>query len=659
MSERKRLSIAARMAGAFLTVAVVPLVIAGVVGITEFDSAMEQEAGNVINVHMASAEDVITKRLTGMIASLQTYAGGARAVAVKDMTTGDLQRLASDMDVTYVYSVDAGGSVLRSSAGSLSGTRTIDPIVRNAVGGREGSSWVLISQAELEQAALAEKIAITVKQTEQGTTSKTVVDGALGLEAAIPFGAGNGRGALVAVDIVNNSAGYVDSISSRIDGVATIFQDEVRVATSVRDASGARAVGTVVSDAVRIHTLEKGGGYRGEAFVVNRDLYTAYEPILGPTGRPIGMLFVGLPQDRYIEARTAFAFRLAIALAVGLALAAFAAIATSRIIARPVAVIADAAERVAAGDLKTRVPADGDREIAALGTSFNAMSDGLSALIRRVSGSITHLRDASGDIAGASEHQAEMAGMQASAVAETTATLEEMTASYRTVAASAETVMRLAEDTLEAAQTGQGGLGETIQSAGHLRASAESMAHAVSALQAATFDIGEVLAFIDNVAEQTKILSLNAAIEAARAGTAGKGFGVVSVEIRKLAESVSASTTRIDALIGSIQRAATELSRDADEQARLAAKSVEQTERSGYSFGEIVDQASSTAGAAREIASAAAQQRSASEQVLSAMHQVSTAATETAAAAKQVASSVREIDVQARALEDGMRGFRV
>ncbi len=135
MTEKKRLSIAARMVGAFLTVAVVPVVIAAVVGVMGFNSAMNAEASNVIDVHMGSAQAVMTQRLTSLVAGLQTYVGGTRAAGVKGLSSADLRDLASNLGVTYVYAVDSSGHVLLSSAGSVAGDRSVDPVVRTALSG--------------------------------------------------------------------------------------------------------------------------------------------------------------------------------------------------------------------------------------------------------------------------------------------------------------------------------------------------------------------------------------------------------------------------------------------------------------------------------------------------------------------------------------------
>ena len=659
MSTSKKTGMAARVTPAFIAVAFVPLLIAAIVGIMAFDNAMTKEAMATLSVDMASAQDLAVQNHSSAIGGLQTFASAKKASGDATLSKQDLEALAKNIGATYVEFVGKDGTIATASLGKAGGTKSSDPIVQEALGGRISYAWTVVSQDDLVARNLAESTAIAVKETDKGTTDKSTVEGALALETAIPYTLKDNRGALVAVTVVNKSTALVDRISVRISGVATVFQDEIRISTSVRGNDGERAIGTVASDAVQKQTLDKGLPYKGEAFVVNRNLYTAYEPLRDLSGKVIGMLFVGVPQDRFIAARNSFLWQTGIAAAFGVALAVLAGTVTARLIAGPVGRVADAAGRAASGDLSVRVPATGSRELTDLASAFNSMSDGLSRVISRANETVAGLRESSGQIATASEHQADMVSEQASAVAETTATLEEMTATYRSVAGSAQEVLHRAEDALEAAQTGHASLDASVSGAERLRSSAEAMASSVNDLHDASGDINEVLALIDSVAEQTKILSLNAAIEAARAGAAGRGFSVVAAGIRKLAESVTASTSRIEELIGGIQTAANELRRSAEQQAILAAESADATANSGHAFGDIVEHMATTAGAAREIAASAAQQRSASEQVLAAMHHVSTAANETAAAAKQVAHSVKDIDSQARSLEDSLRGLSI
>ncbi|MGB4593219.1 MAG: methyl-accepting chemotaxis protein [Coriobacteriia bacterium] len=657
MSSSRKTGMAARVTPAFVAVAFVPLLVGGIVGVMSFDAAMEKEANAALEVNMASADDLTSQTLAASATGLQTFASvsqGSQAISAQE-----LRELAHNLGATYVDFVGEDSKVVATSLGKAGGNRETDPLVNVALAGTTSKSWVIVPQEELTARDLINATAIDVVKTARGTTGKTRVQNALALETAVPYTVKGNKGALVAVTILNRSTNLVDRISDHTKGVATIFLGEVRVSTSVLDSAGERAIGTVASDEVQKTTLVDGGPYRGEAFVVNRTLYTAYEPLRGPDGKIIGMLFVGLPQDRFIAARNGFILRTGLAALLGIALAIVAGTITARLFAGPVARVSQAAGRVASGDLSARVPATGVRELSDLATAFNTMTDGLSRVISRVGATVIGLRQSSSQIADASEHQADMVAEQASAVAETTATLEEMTATYRAVASSAQEVLHRAEDALEAAQTGHAQLDASATGAERLHRSAEAMSASVNELHNATGDIGEVLSIINSVAEQTKILSLNAAIEAARAGTAGKGFSVVAAEIRKLAESVTASTSRIEDLIGGIQRAANELRRSAEQQATLAAESADATSGSGHAFGDIVEHMATTAGAAREIAAAASQQRTASEQVLSAMQHVSTAANETAAAAKQVAQSVKDIDDQARALEDSLGGLSV
>jgi methyl-accepting chemotaxis protein len=477
---------------------------------------------------------------------------------------------------------------------------------------------------------------------------------------AVPVYSATGQltGALISVAPVNRSSALVDRITARGDGAATIFQHEVRVSTTVLNAEGNKAYGTVVADRVRETTLEADDPFRGKAQVVGQEMMTAYDPIIGSSGETIGMLFVGLPMEPYIAASRSFMLRFGMSLLIGLAAALFAGSLIARRLSAPLSVLGDSATAIAGGDLTVRVPAAGTRETVALGEAFNSMALTLSQLIGKAMRASEEVRSSSEEIKTAVRVQSEGAGRQASAVSETTATLEEMAATYRSVASSAERVLHLAEDALRAAETGEQTLESTIEGIGRVANDSEQTQDAAERLAVNATDIMEVLGIIDSIAAQTKILALNAAIEAARAGEAGHGFAVVATEIRTLAESVTDSTSRIGALLHTIHEGSNSLARAASRQSGEVGEATERGRRSEEAFVEIVDKMSATAAAAREIATAADQQRAASEQVVQAMHQVTSAASDTASAARQVEGAVEDIASRSEELERSLKGFR-
>ncbi len=662
-------SLFTRLVTAFLLVATLPVLTAAVIGYRGFSSSMNTEALRAIDIRMSIANDTLARRLASARQATAAIAADPRTVeAFAGAGAGDgpaalAEHLATAVDgdrATYLLAIAPDGSVQASSSGAPAGSRLGDLQVRDALAGRPSAAFALVPAAEVSAVGLADAVAIDVVETAGGTVVHDTLTEHLSLVAATPVSGPDGEvlGALVRVSPVARTSSLVDEIVSGTDAHATIFQHEVRVSTTVKNAEGRIAYGTVVSDAVRETVIESGREYRGLAQVVGTDTFTAYDPITDHTGKTIGMAFVGIPAEPYQAAERRFVFQLGAALLLGLAAAFAAGTFIARIFSAQLATLGRAATRVADGDLTTEVPAVTGREIIALAEAFGTMTAGLRGIVGRVQHSAQGLRAVAGQLDSASATQVESVERQASAVAETTATLEEMAASYRSVATAAEEVMRLAEDALEAAQGGHQMLERNMDAIDGLSQGTTHTLQAADELATSAEDIGEILGLIDQIAEQTKILALNAAIEAARAGEAGKGFAVVATEIRTLAGSVSESTARIVELVRAIQQSSTLLARSASKQADQAGEVSTTTRRSEDAFNDIVGQMASTAAAARQIATAASEQKTASEQVVIAMRSVSQAATESAAASKQVESSAAEIVRQSTDLTDSLGTFR-
>ncbi len=655
---KKGMSLRARLILSFSGIIIGTLAAAAIFGVLRFDAMMTEQAQRSVDTSISVASGLLSDEIAAVQESVTGTAADDRLPDGQGDTrvalTNELARRAELTNMSYFAVVGRDGTVRLTSLGTNPFGTTWPLLQTSASAGTGMLGLAVIPASELEAVRLANRLRLTVKETPNGTVVEGEEDGALAIVSAVPF---HGD-LLVGVRILKLRHDLVDSVVAKVGGTATVFQGGVRISTTVRNEADERALGTVVSDAVREHTLEGGKTYRGDAFVVSKNYLTAYEPLRDLSGAVIGMLYVGVDEAPYAAATRAFAITFGAVMLAALGFGLFGAFTVSRGLSRPLAEVGAAADVVATGDLTATLPTVGYAEIRELGSAFNTMTTGLRSIIGQVEESVMQLRSVSGEITAASRSSAEQATHQASAVAQTTATLEELSRSFQSVADGARRVLDVAEDALESAQSGVHAVDQSHGAMDELSAGADEMATAAGAMTTVADNITEMTSLITGIAEQTKILALNAAIEAARAGEAGKGFAVVSSEIRALADSVAQSASRITELVAGIQAASARLQTSAQQQSRLTDATVSASAESRRTFGLIVQQMEDTAFAAREITEAAAQQQRASHQLVDAMHEVSVSSRESAAAAKQLADSANAVEGEAESLMRGLTRFR-
>jgi methyl-accepting chemotaxis protein len=369
-----------------------------------------------------------------------------------------------------------------------------------------------------------------------------------------------------------------DRVKAVGGGVATVFAQETRIATSVARPDGTRATGTTLGPGPAREAVRRGETYRGEAIILGQPHLTVYEPVRDAAGRQVGILFVGVDLAS-AHAQTDAALRQALWMSLGLlSLAGLVLWLLLRPMLRPLKGLSAALQAMGQGRLDTDVPGirRGD-ELGEIGRAVLALRDATQAArsrqdaaeaaqaeahAARVAGrrsTADQLESTIGGIAatlgGAAEdlvrHADAMgeAGRRSSQRAEQgVARLGEATGNVQAVAAAAE---ELAASVAEITRQVEESARRARDAAGAARASDET----VAGLAEAASRIGDVVKLIADIAAQTNLLALNATIEAARAGDAGKGFAVVASEVKILAAQTAKATEEISAQIGAMRGA--------------------------------------------------------------------------------------------------------
>ncbi|WP_298269739.1 methyl-accepting chemotaxis protein [Geobacter sp.] len=311
------------------------------------------------------------------------------------------------------------------------------------------------------------------------------------------------------------------------------------------------------------------------------------------------------------------------------------------------------------GDLTRRIRIDREDEAGALARSFNTFVEKLQGIIgqvalnaAQVAAAAAQVQSASRQMADGAGHMAGLAGTVATASEEMAATSVEIARNCVSLADGSGTASRSADSGAEVVQ-------ETVTVMNRIAERVTSAARTVESLGSRSDQIGEIVGTIEDIADQTNLLALNAAIEAARAGEQGRGFAVVADEVRALAERTTRATKEISDMIRMIQQETRGAVSSMVEGVRQVEEGTREAARSGATLEEILAQVNAVTMQVSQIALAAEEQTSTTGEISSNMMQITQVVHDTAAGAQQSSESAAQLARLAEELQQMVRGFRV
>ncbi len=392
--------IGTKLALSFLSIIILSSLIFTLVGVQVISDRILAEAQERVRTDLNSARLIYQDRLEQVVQATQFTTA---RLFLKDILQGtaeaeyleELSRFRESENLDILTITDHTGKVVfrTTNPDNVGDDQSNDEIVGAVLrSGKSVAGTTIISADELakESPALAEQAYFRFIETplarERPETEETA---GMMLKAAAPVI--NEEGTLIGVVycgvLLNHNYEIVDKIkqtvfqgvlySGKDIGTATIFQDDVRVSTNVMNADGSRAVGTRISEEVYNQVVLNGEPWIGRAYVVNDWYITSYEPITSIYGEIIGILYVGILEQKYvdIEQRTVLVF-LGIALA-GVALSIFLSLYLSSIISGPIRKMVTASKQLANGDLDVKVAIKSQDEFGELANTFNSMASAL------------------------------------------------------------------------------------------------------------------------------------------------------------------------------------------------------------------------------------------------------------------------------------------
>jgi len=341
---------------------------------------------------------------------------------------------------------------------------------------------------------------------------------------------------------------------------------------------------------------------------------------------------------------------------IGLVIATFIARSVTGAIARMVDLIQElAANNLSIADMEIT----SEDEIGKASTALNQMKNNLREMIQSIAGTAEHVASASEELSSSATLQAQGAETQKDQTAQVATAMQEMSSTVLQVSENSSKAAEASRQAAETARKGGGIVDDTLAKMQAIAQSVSSTAKKVEELGKSSDQIGHIIGVINDIADQTNLLALNAAIEAARAGEQGRGFAVVADEVRKLAERTTTATKEIAQMIQTVQTETKTAVAAMEEGRKQVDEGVTTTAQAGESLKEIIHTSENVGGMITQIATAAVEQSSATEEINQNMESIAKLVKEAADGAQQSAKACQDLSGLALDMQKLVSTFRL
>lgn len=455
--------------------------------------------------------------------------------------------------------------------------------------------------------------------------------------------------------LINENYRIVDEIGEDTGDTVTIFLNDTRVTTNVM-VDNKRAIGTKVSDEVAETVLKNGKNFYGEANAAGNIYQAAYMPIQDTQGETIGIFYVGASQEIIEKIISSFLVTLTIVLLVVIALSTLAVILFTNKIKKRLSIMTTALHLAGNGDFTKEVDDKTGDEIGDLSRSYNQMTNNLKDMMSKVIMASEHVASSSEELTASAEQTSKATetitesiqevanGAEQSTVSvnETATAFEEVTTRVQSIAENASFVSEISSQAQQKAKEGGEYVSKTVTQINSISQSVNESGAVLKSLDKRSQQIGNISGVISGIAEQTNLLALNAAIEAARAGEHGKGFAVVADEVRKLAEQSRESSSQITTLIHDIQQDMIRSNKSMEQVTFDVKDGLEIIQDTENNFKEILAYMEKLADQINDMAATTEEVTASIEEVTSAVVEISNISNETSLHSQNVAASAEE-----------------